>query len=123
MRSVCMATCVSRSKKVSPTTRASIVIAKNAPMTHCNGVCSITSTKIAAITRHTESAPIVVAVIAALASRLRAPADVTPRGAALVEQLLRDGSSVLYASPNPRDVDVEVRAAKVALDASPVAVR
>ncbi len=59
----------------------------------------------------------------ALASRLRAPEDVTPRGAALVEQLLRDGSSVLYASPKPRDVDIEVRAAKVALDASPVAVR
>jgi hypothetical protein len=59
----------------------------------------------------------------ALANRLSAPPDVTPHGAALVEQLLRDGSSVLYASPEPRDVDTEVRAAKVALDASPLAVR
>jgi predicted RNA-binding Zn ribbon-like protein len=59
----------------------------------------------------------------ALASRLRAPEDVTPRGAALVEQLLRDGSSVLYASPEPGDVDTEVRAAKVALDAGPLALR
>ena len=58
-----------------------------------------------------------------LASRLSAPQDVTPHGAALVEQLLRDGSSVLYASPEPRDVDAEVRAAKVALDASPLTVR
>jgi hypothetical protein len=48
---------------------------------------------------------------------------VTPHGAALVEELLRDGSSVLYASPEPRDVDAEVRAATVALDASPLAVR
>jgi hypothetical protein len=58
----------------------------------------------------------------ALASRLRAQPDVTPRGVALVEQLLRDGSSVLYASPEPGDVDSEVRATKVALDASPIAV-
>jgi hypothetical protein len=59
----------------------------------------------------------------ALASRLRDPHDVTSHGAALVEQLLRDGSSVLYASPEPRDVDTEVRATHVALDASPLAVR
>jgi hypothetical protein len=54
---------------------------------------------------------------------MRAPQHVTPQGAALVEQLLRDGSSVLYASPEPGDVDAEARAAKVALDASPLAVR
>jgi NAD(P)-dependent dehydrogenase (short-subunit alcohol dehydrogenase family) len=48
---------------------------------------------------------------------------VTPQGAALVEQLLRDGASVLYASPEPGDVDAEARAANVALDASPLAVR
>jgi hypothetical protein len=58
----------------------------------------------------------------ALAARLRAEEEVTPRGVALVEELLRDGSSPIYAKPEPEDVDAHARAAKVALDASPVTV-
>ena len=56
-----------------------------------------------------------------LAARLRTGRDVTPRGAALVEELLHDGSSPIYAKPEPEDLDAHARATRVALDASVIA--
>ena len=52
-----------------------------------------------------------------LADRLRAQAEVSPRGVAIVEELLRCGSSPLYFHHYDGDVDDEARRARVALDA------
>ena len=64
MRTVCIARWTSQRKNARPITRTNIAAAKNTPMSHFSGVCSMTSTKRAAITTQTDSAAIVVAVIA-----------------------------------------------------------
>lgn len=52
-----------------------------------------------------------------LAKRLRAEHEVTPRGMAIVEEMLRSGASPLYVHHYDGDVDDEARRARVALDA------
>lgn len=57
-------------------------------------------------------------VLAALDRRLRAPEPVTPRGVALLEELLTDGASQLYRPTEPGALGSGLRAAAAALEPS-----